>query len=162
LHPVLASPDTEIAPQISHSRKFPQALLSIKTWSNRVIKTPLRSPRCAQRHIKTSTPSDPSFIERSSLQLAHSWHKRRSQKLMLRCQRYMESQHSKSIESIERPLHNISPLHGSVQFFLASPDTETAAHISLSRNFPHPLLSTRTWSNRVIKIALRSPWCALR
>ena len=38
---VLAYPDTEKAPL---KRKFPQALFSIKTWSNRVIKTLLSAP----------------------------------------------------------------------------------------------------------------------
>jgi hypothetical protein len=52
--------------------------------------------------------------------------KRGSQKLMLECQDYMESQRSKCIESINQPLYNIPPLLGSVQFVLASPDTEMA------------------------------------
>src|SRR5271163_5020859 len=67
---VLASPDTEIAPQISQSRKFPPALFSMKIWSDRAVKTELRNVRCSLQHIQTSAKSAYSFMERWALQLA--------------------------------------------------------------------------------------------
>lgn len=72
---VLASPDTEIAPQISESRKFPQAFLSMNTLSNWFIKTDLSSLVCTTTY-KTLARSDISLMERWALQVAHSSHKR--------------------------------------------------------------------------------------
>src|SRR5271154_4998577 len=73
---VLASPDTEIAPQISESRKFPQAFFSMKTLSNWFIKTGLSSPWCVLEHTKTLARSDISLMEWWALQVAHSSYKR--------------------------------------------------------------------------------------
>src|SRR5271155_994465 len=70
LRQVLASPDRELAPQISQSRKFPPALSSMKIWSDWAIKTALRSVRCPLQHIQTSAESVHSFPERWALQVA--------------------------------------------------------------------------------------------
>src|SRR5271154_4368943 len=43
LRQVLASPDRELTPQISQSRKIPPALFSMEMWSDRAIKTALSS-----------------------------------------------------------------------------------------------------------------------
>src|SRR5271154_1097079 len=69
LHQVLASPDRELTPQISQSRKFPPALFSMKTSSDRAIKTSLDRARCPLQRIKISAKSANSFLERWALQL---------------------------------------------------------------------------------------------
>src|SRR5271154_3802817 len=66
---VLASPDRELAPQISQLRKFPPVLFSMKIWFDRAIKTALHSVRCPLQHIRTSVESADSFMERWALQL---------------------------------------------------------------------------------------------
>jgi len=49
-----------------------------------------------------------------------------SQKFILISQLFMESQHSKSIESIRRHFYNIPPIPGSLHLVLISPDPEIA------------------------------------
>src|SRR5271154_3027661 len=63
LHQVLASPDRELTPQISQSRKFPPAIFSMKIWSDRAIKTALRSVPCPLQRIKISAKSASNSIE---------------------------------------------------------------------------------------------------
>src|SRR5271163_2945967 len=70
LHQVLASPDRELTPQISQSRKFPPALFSMKIWSNRAIKTALRSVPCPLQRIKISAKSAYNFMKQWALQLS--------------------------------------------------------------------------------------------
>src|SRR5271170_2567505 len=71
LRQVLASPDRELTPQISQSRKIPPALFSMKIWSDRAIKTALRSVQCPLQHVRISDESAYSFMKRWALQLAH-------------------------------------------------------------------------------------------
>src|SRR5277367_2141744 len=71
LHQVLASPDTEIAPQISQYRKSSEPSFSMKTCSNRAIKAALSSVRCVLEHTRPSARSAHSFLERWALQLAY-------------------------------------------------------------------------------------------
>jgi hypothetical protein len=74
----------------------------------------------------------------------------------------MESQRSKFVESIYRPFYNISPVPGSVQLVLVSPDTEKAAPRSQRLKFPPALFRLKTWLDRVIKTALSSSRCVLQ
>src|SRR5271170_7843506 len=128
----------------------------MKTWSNRAVKTASSSVRCTLEHAPNSARSAHSFRERWALQLAHYWGSGTAQKSVVEYQLYMESQHSNYVESIDRLLHSILQLPGSVQFVLASPDTEIAPQISQTRKFSQPLLSMKIWSNRATKTALRS------
>src|SRR5271154_4636909 len=99
LRQVLASPDRELAPQISQSRKFPPALFPMKIWSDRAIKTALPSVQRPLQHIRTSAEWANSFLERWALQLARYWGSGMAQKSVVQSQLYMESQRSNSIES---------------------------------------------------------------
>jgi len=130
LRHVLASPDTEIAPQISQTRKSSEPFFSMKTSSDRPLKAALSSVRYALKHIRNSARSAHSFLERWALQLAHYWGSGTAQISVVQYQLYMESQRSASTESINRLLHSIPQLPGSLQFVLASPDTEIAPQIS--------------------------------
>ena len=141
LRQVLASPDTEIAPQISQTRKSSQPLLSMKAGSDRPLKTALSSVRYALKHIRNSARSAHSFLERWALQLAHYWGSGTAQISVVQYQLYMESQRSTSIESINRVLHSIPQLPGSVRFVLAPTDTEMApARPPISKIFGTPFL----------------------
>src|SRR5271154_5675196 len=71
LRQVLASPDRELAPQISQSRKFPPALFSMKIWSDRAIKTALRSVQYPLQYVRISNESAYSFMKWWALELAH-------------------------------------------------------------------------------------------
>jgi len=124
LHQVLASPDRELTPQISQSRKFPPALSSMKIWSNRAIKTALRSVRCPLQRIKISAESAYNFMKWWALQLSDYRRSGTGQKFNLRCQLSMESQHSNCIESIKRHFYNIPPISGSLHLVLTCPDVE--------------------------------------
>src|SRR5271170_6305901 len=123
---VLASPDREIAPQISPSRKYSQPVFSMKGWADRAKKTSLSSVRGTLRHIRISVELALSFLERWALQLAHYRASGTAQISVVQYQFYMESQRSTSIESVNRPIHSILQLPGSVPSVLASPDTEMA------------------------------------
>ena len=124
LHQVLASPDRELTPQISQSRKFPPALFSMKIWSDRAIKTALRSVRCPLQRIKISAKSAYNFMKWWALQLSDYRRSGTGQKFNLRCQLSMESQHSNCIESIKRHFYNIPPISGSLHLVLTCPDVE--------------------------------------
>src|SRR5271155_3167301 len=126
----------------------------MKTWSNRAVKTASSSVRCTLEHAPNSAESADSFMERWALQLAHYWGSGTAQKSVVEYQLYMESQRSNYVESINRLLHSILQLPGSVQFVLASPDTEIAPQISQSRKFPQALLSMKTSSDRAENAAL--------
>jgi len=57
----------------------------------------------------------------------------------------MESQHSECLESIRGLLYNIPPLPASVQFVLASPDTEIAPKTApRAQNLASPFLHQDT------------------
>src|SRR5271154_855375 len=71
LRQVLASPDTEIAPQIPPSRKYSQPLFSMKAWSDRAKKMSLTSVRGPLRHIRISDELTHCFLERWARQLAY-------------------------------------------------------------------------------------------
>src|SRR5271154_5299821 len=68
---VLASPDREIAPQISPSRKYSQPLFSMKAWADRAKKKSLSSVRGPLRHIRISDELTHCFLERWARQLAY-------------------------------------------------------------------------------------------
>src|SRR5271169_6708103 len=68
LRQVLASPDRELVPQISQSRKFPPAPFSMKIGSDRAIKTALRSVQYPLQHVRISDESVYSFMKRWALQ----------------------------------------------------------------------------------------------
>src|SRR5271168_4011024 len=95
-----------------------------------------------------------SFMERWALQLVHYRGSGTAQISVVQYQLYTESHCSTSIESTDRLLHSILQLPGSVQFVLASPDTEIAPHISQYRKFPPALLSMKTSSNQAENSAL--------
>jgi len=92
-----------------------------------------------QRHVRCRCPRGhgPQFGT-----LAGS---RTSQKSILQCQLFMESQPTKCIASINRPLYNIPPLPGSMQFDLASPDTEKAG-----QTLHRPQISASTFLHKDI------------
>jgi len=73
LRQVLASPDTEIAPQISPSRKYSQPLFSMKAWSDRAKKMSLSRVRPTLEDPRTLYRSNYFFLEKLVHQLAHSW-----------------------------------------------------------------------------------------
>src|SRR5271155_212176 len=138
---VLASPDREIAPQISPSRKSSQPLFSIKARSNRAKKTSLGSVRCPLQHIRISEESAHSFLERWACQLAYYWGSGTGQKSFVQYGLETESQCSKSIESINRPFLDILLLPGSLLQVLASTDTEMApTRLPISKIFGTPFL----------------------
>ena len=110
----------------SPDRKFSQAFFSIKTCSNRVIKTALGSLWRALQYSKTSARSDTSFIERWALQVGHNCWKRDNTEIHLICQLFMESEHSNCTESINRHFYNIYPIPGSLHLVLTSPDAKIA------------------------------------
>src|SRR5271155_177158 len=114
----------ELTPQISQSRNFPPALSSMKIWSNRAIKTALRSVRCPLQRIKISAKSAYNFMKWWALQLSDYRRSGTGQKFNLRCQLSMESQHSNCIESIKRHFYNIPPISGSLHLVLTCPDVE--------------------------------------
>jgi hypothetical protein len=124
LRQVLASRDRELTPPISQSRKFPPALFSMKIWSDRAIKTALRSVQCPLQHIKISAESAYNFMKRWALQLSDYRRSGTGQKFILICQLSMESQHSNCIESIKRHFYNIPPIPGSLHLVPTCPDAE--------------------------------------
>src|SRR5271155_1009925 len=128
----------------------------MKTWSNRAVKTASSSVRCTLEHAPNSAESADSFMERWALQLAHYWGSGTAQKSVVEYQLYMESQRSNYVESIDRLLHSILQLPGSVQFVLAFPDREIAPQISPSRKYSQPLFSMKAWSDRAKKTSLSS------
>ena len=82
-----------------------------------------------------------SFMERWALQLVHYRGSGTAQISVVQYQLYMESQRSTSIESINRLLHSIPQLPGSVQIVLASPDTEIAPlRLPIPKIFGTPFL----------------------
>ena len=101
-------------------------------------------------------------MERWALQLVHYFGSRTAQISVVQYQFYMESRCSTSIESVNRLLHSILQLPGSLQLVLASPDTEIAPQISQSRKFPPALFSIKIWSDQAIKTASRSVRCPLQ
>jgi len=138
---VLASPDREIAPQISPSRKYSQPLFSMKAWSDRAKKTSLSSVRGPLRHIRISDELAHSFLERWARQLAYYWGSGTGQKPFVQYGLETESQCSKSIESINRPFLDILLLPGSLLQVLASTDTEMApTRLPISKIFGTPFL----------------------
>src|SRR5271168_5522081 len=103
-----------------------------------------------------------SFMERWALQLVHYRGSGTAQISVVQYQLYTESRCSTSIESVNRLLHSILQLPGSLQLVLASPDTEIAPQISQSRKFPPALFSIKIWSDQAIKTASRSVRCPLQ
>src|SRR5271155_4628942 len=95
-------------------------------------------------------------MERWALQLADYGGSGRGQQSVVQYQLSTESQSSKSIESINRPLLNVLPIPGSLRQVLASPDSQITPQISQTRKSSQPFLSMNIGSDRAMKTALGS------
>ena len=116
------------SPQTAKSRKH---FSPSRQWSNRVIKTAV-----GQHLVCTTTYQSPipigHLLHRTvgASKLATVAGSGTSQKFILICQLFMESQHSKCIESIKTHFYNIPSIPGSLHLVLTSPDAEIAPKIS--------------------------------
>ena len=90
------------------------------------MKIALHYVRCPLQRTRISVELACSFVERWALQFAYYRASGTAQISVVQYQFYMESQRSTSIESVNRPIHSILRLPGSVPSVLASPDTEMA------------------------------------
>src|SRR5271170_2426160 len=99
--PVLTSPDTEIEPKTAPGAQNLASTFLHQYMVQSGHKNSVEQPFVCPRIYPNSAQFTVSFLERWALQVGHYCWKRDITEILI-CQLFMESQHSKCIESIKR------------------------------------------------------------